>query len=378
MQSVEIEFSNIQSHEHTIFTLTPGLNFILADDNNVGKSTIFKVLSFVSRMPNVNLLEANELLRVNSNRGYASFKYEDSHVVLWLIRDGGDRVRSFFEIYDGNTTMRELSCPAELLSALGIVVGTDGLPINIIDGDSVQLVVDDTVRNDQVFSQILIDKRVENIKDNALNLQRQVYQDLGIAMAQLQQAQNVLSSLTYNPTCDAFFGELKKITAACTILDSFELADISFPKLHSSMSQELESKLRAVSTTLHHLASMAEEIRPGSKSAERDIMVDTYLLSITTKVLRQLIEISQSTMKGVSTPPPAVAKRLASASRVISLLNFAIKQEKLTVSSVNRIEIYEMEYNRLTSRLNSECTTVECPVKGKVYYTDEKCLPFIN
>lgn len=58
VETVEIIFHNIQSHEHTEFCLKPGMNFILADDNNVGKSTIFKVLTRIAKAPTIDVPEA--------------------------------------------------------------------------------------------------------------------------------------------------------------------------------------------------------------------------------------------------------------------------------------------------------------------------------
>ena len=175
METVRFEFKNIQSHAFTQFTLGPGLNFILADDNNVGKSTIFKTLTLVSKMPNVSNEDLTELLRVGESSGYASFVFRDVRVTFWMFRQSSGSISSFFELAHGDEVpVRSLSCPKDLLEALDIVVGDDGQPINFNDADSVQLVVQDTSKNDEVLAKVLIDLRVEEIKEKSRRLFRQV------------------------------------------------------------------------------------------------------------------------------------------------------------------------------------------------------------
>lgn len=153
MKHIDIELVNIQSHEHTRFHLEPGLNFILAEDNNVGKSTIFKVIMFAMQLPKVDDVDANELIRGGCSSAKAMFTVEGVIYTMWLFRDGNQRARAFFEIKDPNgETTRSMNAPLDLKQAFDIVLSNDGKVVNFNDADSIQLVVQDTPKNDEVLS----------------------------------------------------------------------------------------------------------------------------------------------------------------------------------------------------------------------------------
>lgn len=375
MKNVTIEFSNIQSHEKTQFTLSPGLNFILADDNNVGKSTIFKILLYMAKMPKVDLAESNELLRVGCQQGYAAFAFDDWKVILWLIRDGPARVYSFFEIYPGaGSSIRETQCPKSLLEALDLVIGVDSLPINLTDADSVQLVVDDTPKNDQVFSQVLVDARVEEIKQNIVNLTRQVAQDYQVTRAQYEDAEKIVQGLSYNLEVDNFKREKAKLAVTCSFLD--EIGDIDLTPVDSGrlLTDEQLRKLSAMDEVLRAISDMPTAIfsvpNRDFKTQDRKLKACGELCSFCSDVATPLERLQRKT----SSLTNEVVSKLEQLLNLASLLQGIVKH-LLSIQTYNiRIEIFEQEERRVFEQLQLACPKVNCPIKGEVYYSEHECV----
>lgn len=372
MKDVTIEFSNIQSHEHTQFVLQPGLNFILADDNNVGKSTIFKVLNLMVRVPNVNYRELSEILRTGSDIGYASFRFEGGHVIFWLVRDDAEKVRSFFETRaDDGGTYRTAQCPQGLLQALDIIVGDDGLPINFNDADSVQLIVQDTPKNDAVLARVLIDERVENVRNNARELDRVILQDHKITQTRYNDTQRMLSTLTFNDAVDEFNGELNSLLALTRVTDQL-IQDCKFSdypqetldKHEEVMLQSIVEVLRGV----ENIESCAGEV-PSTEEVDK-------LLSCL-QVLGALQQADFSCFQRVGVTG-VVLDKMEHALGVLQQLQQIEIAARSAHNAQRQLEKTEAEILNITADFNREVPTVVCPVKGKVYYTDEECVPCVD
>ena len=358
----------------TSFSLQPGLNFILADDNNVGKSTIFKILTFAARMPNVSNEDALEILRVQEDRGYASFKFDDDHVILWLFRESANKVRFFFEQKDilGNST-RSLACPQKLLDALDIVRGDDGIPINFNDADSVQLVVQDTAKNDEVLSRVLVDLRVEDVRKNLQQLSKQIVQDYRYIKSKHDDTTHTLSSLHYNDAVDNFKDEEDTLNCAVRIMDTLDAgcnftcdeAEVIVPEAEIealTIASGILDKLEGI-----NIVQLEQGRRidiKGIPSIERAMQLYDLLDSIDCPVLSKLDSI----------PPQALSNAALAVKVLNNLVAASISLDKVYTLS-KQDEQLSRELTSLKQELDSTYYKIQCPVKGDVYFSDEGCIP---
>lgn len=369
VKSVQIEFKNIQSHQHTAFSLEPGLNFILADDNNVGKSTIFKALLFLVKMPKITNDDAIEILRVGSQQGYMSFKFDNHHIVLWLFREDGDRVRVFFEDRTDGGSTRCVNCPDCLLEALDIVKGEDGEAINFNDADSVQLIVQDTPKNDKILSRVLTDLRVDAVKKNSQALRQQIIQDYRLIYDRHAQTRNILSSLVYNEFVDMFNAEKELLQVAVKVLDLMDVECV-FEKESQVSIEDIEQACRA-QEIYNSLSSVGlDEVRGTFEIPEQEeLQLDSAL-----RVMEILSKIDVLALKSV---PVISAQKIDNLGRllvVLGKLTVAADASRTVASSTSSLEALEVERQRITELLERNCQKVICPVKGEVFYSGKECI----
>lgn len=373
MKQVDIEFVNIQSHEHTKFQLRPGLNFILADDNNVGKSTIFKVITCAMQLPNVPSADLAELVRGGTRNAMAAFTVEDTTYIFWIFCEPGRAAHAFFEIKtpDGTTT-RSMSAPAELRSALDIVTSPDGHMVNFIDADSVQLVVQDTPKNDEVLSQVLIDLRVDNIKANIVRLNQQIQQDYRMVKSKYDDTTHLLSTLHYVDTVDAFKDENVTLSAACRVADAIEELCSVLTDLPLIPEQLNVSALKRALQVYEGLSSLEAERSPILDAISPDLFVH---FNACLEMLTRL----ECARDSLSTPAPKIkAKQLANAKiglAVLDRLQKAWGSLRFADSALQEIQTLAKERESVLSELQSKTQRVTCPIRGEVFYSDEKCVP---
>lgn len=368
LKNVEFEFRNIQSHEATTFSLHPGLNFILADDNNVGKSTIFKALTIIVRMPKVSSDDLKELLRVNETRGYVSLKFDNVQVVFWMIRDG-DRVNAFFENHlESGEVIRLSSCPQCVLDALDIVVGRDGLPINFNDADSVQLIVQDTTKNDEVLSKVLIDLDVEHVKLNLETLDRQVVQDYNILRAKYDTNTHILSNMTYRDSADRFFQEKHFLQTLVSVVDAFE-------EVCGGL-DNLSVKNLEVAETIYQVNDMLQMIHDTTFPCEICTSETINELQLVSTVLYYL-DIITNELKRVGFRPIEARKvfDIRCASDALSALSRASMECERCDYAQRTYYKLQSELEVVKKELQDRYAIVKCPVLGDVYFGEEKCIP---
>ena len=372
MKHIDLEFVNIQSHEHTKFHLGPGLNFILADDNNVGKSTIFKVILFAMQMPKVSSDDANVLIRGGCTSAKAVFTVEQTIYTLWLFRDGPRQVRAFFETRDPDgATTRSTSAPQDLKDAFDIVISNDGKVINFNDADSIQLVVEDTPKNDEVLAKVLIDLRVENIKTNAGRLLQETATDLRIAKARADDAARVLSTMHYCHQVADFKQMYPMLEAACAILDATLEPCSKLEEQKPQIDMEQVECLDAVVSLLGPLSDLVEastRVSPKCISTLKDVEAALTIVPVLEQVAscmrpKPVEDLSEkiADVEAALDVADALTKGLAAMSRVFN--------------SRSRIQSLNKEMDSLKEKIARQAPRVECPIKGEVYYTYEECIP---
>lgn len=371
MKDVSFVFHNIQSHAHTEFSLHPGLNFILANDNNVGKSTIFKAITFAVRMPRYSYEEANELLRVGTSQGYMSASFDSKQVVLWFFREAKDKIKVFFEIKsEGGTSTRSLDCPKDFLDALDIVKGTDGQAINFNDADSVQLIVQDTPKNDEVLARVLVDVRVENIKLNSQRLAKEVQADYRVVQEKYDYTTQTLASLTFNDSVAAFNEEKSQLMAMTAFADAMEGKTdfLTAPKVITIMQLEQDSAIASFASAIPDFKMVEDTLLTSYKEESPQLHSMLDLL----ENLQQLgfLQADTGAVKGLL--------QLRTAAKVAQALTILTKAMYAGLSAQDNVATFKhnkIEMTQIRNEIERRCTVVQCPVKGEVYYSEQECIP---
>lgn len=372
MKHVDIEFINIQSHEHTKFHLGPGLNFILAEDNNVGKSTIFKVLMCAMRLPQIDAVDPNELIRGGCSMAKAIFSFDNVTHTLWMFREPRGTARTFFETVDADgTTTRSLSAPADLVDAFDIVKSEDGKVINFNDADSVQLVVEDTPKNDEVLSKVLIEMRVETIKENAIRLSREIAQDYKVVFGKNDMAKRSLEQMHYCSAVPTFKEEYDILRAGCSVLDLIEAPAQELLKLPPAPDVATLNQVETALYTVERLVRVPVITAPTKQ-------VDMNALDETFRSLDVLVALSK-VQDSVCAPIPAKAlTNLTTTEHAVSVLQSvsnALAAMSRAFNSGARADSIHREIQEIKKDIAEACPRVQCPIKGEVFYTDEKCIP---
>lgn len=372
MKHVDIEFVNIQSHEHTRFSLEPGLNFILAEDNNVGKSTIFKVLMCAMQWPKVDSVTPNELVRGGCSSAHATFTVDGTAYTFWLFREG-TQSRAFFETrYSDGTISRSNEAPAGLRDAFDVVLGDDGQVLNFNDADSVQLIVQDTTKNDEVLARVLVDVNVETIKENSMKLASQVQQDYKLLQARHESAAYAVSTMHYCDAVDMFKSEYPSLESTSRVLDTIETPCVALRTIPAPPDMKSIGQVQSALTLCEelHEISRLEAKRVGSVKEEE---LNECAAAIKAHgVLSELVHNVPDRQIGT------IGSELTEVSRALSVLfkltdilaKMANAANAAARSVTNNKEIKELE-----TELAASCVKVICPVKGEVLFTDEKCIP---
>lgn len=366
MKEVAIIFANLQSHELTRFSLKPGINFILAEDNNVGKSTIFKVLQAVARAPASNGVKIDRLIRTGTDKAYAAFSFDNEKVVAWFLRGntpGASKV--FFEHVDSSGgTSRYVTCPACLLDALGIVLGPNDDVVNFNDADSVQLISRNTVEADAIISRVMQDDRIEHVKQNMYRFSKDLVVDDKDLTARCDTSERLLTTMTYIDSVDEFNERQSVLESLCRVCDA--VADISFE--HPAVPAENVLHIVGLLTSL--CTGLQEYVQVSSRAI--------HDLPETIRATGDVIGCLRS-VDWMKLQPPVTTSadldrmgQLYRVARQLSIVHGCCD----TMQSISRsLQTKERELMELSDTLASMSRDVVCPIKGRVYYTDEKCIP---
>lgn len=393
MTEVEIQFSNIQSHEFTNFKIKPGMNFIISQSNNVGKSTIFITLSTIAKMPNTSLDDFSDLLRDNANLGYAMFKYqiaeEHEKVILWLSRDG-EHVRGFIEHYLGEVPMRLVAPPSSFYHALGIRRLVNGDALNIIDANSTQLFVDAGRTSDAIIEEILLDRDVEHIKENLDTLTKTAVSNIKDFNFNLSFTLDALNNCTYNDNVDLFFDEISYLEKLAKAADDLqELGKITnSPNLLDKISlEDFNRDMVAVETAI----SLEPLTKLDFKTINQNIDIETFIqfknifefmyslnqVINSTSVIEHCNNTLNVDIKGKKTYIMEVMLNIQQTLTMLKqLLNAVICCSEIVKIETELQRLYKEKFE-VENYLKSNFKVVNCPVRGEVYY-GEKCIPCNN
>lgn len=371
MKEVSITFNNIQSHENTHFVLKPGLNFILGEGNNIGKSAIFNVLIDIAS----NNRSPNWLSRIVRNGTYhasATFEFDSDgareRVVAWFhITKPGCASLFFEQSFDGGTPVRLTACPQSLIDALGLAVVPEQGLINFNSADSTQLLSKSTNESDSIISHIMTDSRVETMKTNAAALSRDVVTDYRILNGRIDATNEILKTMEYNPAVDEFFDSYPFLQAAAEVADAVPrelLEQIKPGKALDLDALEKLSVMWAVASSLQHVVDMPPE-------------VDTSPLE-RAAIIKSILEVVEpADLKMLKKPAPDIMElnRIRTIYSVSKSVEAIVSQLELLKEYDQQLRTLSEEKAHIMTYLRENTEKVVCPVKGEVLFTNENCIP---
>lgn len=363
MKPVDIIFKNIQSHQLTHFSLEPGVNFILADDNNVGKSTIFNVLTTIASAPKNKPDTLKHFVRTGCTEAFAQFKFESQSVVACFTAYPGESAKLFFQYIDENgDTTRHSSCPPALLDALGISVGSDGVVLNFNNADSVQLISKTSTEADAVITNVMLDPTVETIKQNMVQLYRDINIDINSMEKEVTLMKSMLEGMTYVNEVDTYFEELPSLSVLC------RLCDVNFGVVSGSNRETPSADQLKVLLGLLDTAQVLQSVTQwrdieAPKGADLLLRFAEGFVGSDFSVMSRSINTNDlNTINTLTRVTGGILSAMLAAERVVSL---GRSNDKATE-----------EIEAVKKAMASVSQIVECPMKGKVFYTNEECVPF--
>ena len=365
MTSVALTFCNIQSHKFTQFTIEPGVNFILSTQNNAGKSTIFDTLRTIVSAPNVTSGKIDKLIRNDSVKAYVSATYtveeeKEETVIAWFIRgeQGREASKLFFEYRVDGLVSRHVECPKNLVDALGIVRDKEGFALNFNDADSVQLIAKSSVTADSIITRVMLDESVEQIKDNCRSLTKDISADYNDLKSRMDTSKNILCKLEYVPSVDEFEASREELYAFCkaadALLPALELDDSELPDV-----EELE--------LFHRVTNMMAPCM--DLPEENHDLSELELFMRVTNMLSPALELDDDCSSEDD------LNELKQWMGYANLFGNIYKQLVLFEKLTDEYNEAMGEVRKIKVEMARKLPVVQCPVKGDVYYTAEKCIP---
>lgn len=359
MKTVSVELHNIQSHALTRFKLSPGLTFIISDGNNVGKSTIFRVLDILPEAGYAPQEDLSDLLRGGETSGYACFSFDDIRVVLWLVRQSPTNVVAFFDTtIDGEET-RTYKAPDILLEALDLVYSPENKSVvNIVESDKTQFIVDKGAESDNIVSAAMIDDAVENAKLHLSEFKKTLQSDEKMFQHDYDLVCQDLQRLSYNHEAQSYFDELPLLESIANLLDTgvkpftngFSYDDIDTIRLAYFVWEGL-SNINAMDTVI-----MSE--------------TDKSLIGLSWELLQSLSSLAELKPLPASTE---IVSKFYRAESTLSILRSLLSILNGLSSIEKDLSIQQYQLDNLKQDL-SELPLVTCPIKGRVRYSEQGCI----
>ena len=371
MKEVSIQFSNIQSHEDTRFVLKPGLNCILGEGNNIGKSAIFNLL-----MDMANNYKSPgwiaRLIRNGTNRAFAAFDFDTDgqreRVVVWLQLTKPGAATMFFEqSFDGGEPVRLTDCPQSLLDALGIAVTPDSGIINFNSADSTQLLSKASSESDAVISHVMMDERTERLKEQAADLSRTVVSDYRDLYSKVEAMHGILSSMSYNQVVDEFYAREEWLSSAVAVADAVPKEDMDVLAKTSATAEKDSEAIESLFNVLFALEPACD--MPECKGE------DYLRVAGSAKAILEVV--TPEDLKELRRPIPKEhdLNNILRIYKVAKKLREILDLVREFVEAGSAIASLEEDMTKITEELRVNTERVMCPVKGEVLFSSEYCIP---
>ena len=362
MQEVKICLQNFQSHRSTIFTLTPGLQVIWAKGNNVGKSSIFRALECLVRVQRYKGQKIKSLIRWGTDVAKIICEYNGMTTELRLFRRNTTAGYLFVHTEDGFRTEME-SAPKCLLDALDILYDQDvDHVLNVLEADKVQLIVDETTITDSIMSTIFFDSTVDTVKENSNRLMGILNEDYNFYCYKKTLAEENIGHKEYNTNVDSFRDEkdfLFRLATALEIVPNYSFLD--------NKSDTDLTNLQSIHTSLvalENILALLKKVHEGKVCI--DIAMFHKYLDICVCLQRVLDNANGLEKADIPQKLPDVLRNMVMLCSTLSRLD-SLREEESNLTE---------ELSHIQEKLDKAGRIVICPVKGRVVYSNEKCLPY--
>lgn len=358
MKEVKLFLTNIQSHKNTCITLKPGLTLLVAKDNNVGKSTIMRVLDIIAQIHHLKAEDIRPMLRYGAEEGIIHCEFDNQIVELHIFLSNTTVKYYFLHQKDGVVTQHD-KAPKELIQALNLIAPDDiEQTLNIIEADKYQVIIDEGNVNDSVISFLFTDQMVEHMKENAVILSNLLSNDEKFYSLSFSKEKEKLGTLAFNPYAEQFFADKEMLFLISRFVDALpNYQYLRKAAVHSYPLKRLEQTLHFM-----ELLQSLEISKLSSKKVEYLITI-SHLITILER-LQKTSTITQYQSNHLT--------RLLSC--VQTLDDFTVLLKQYWALAKDTQELLSNK-SQLLQQLSKSYRTVVCPVKGEVIYHEKGCLP---
>lgn len=357
MKEVKLFLTNIQSHKNTCITLKPGLTLLVAKDNNVGKSTIMRVLDLIAQIHHLKSEDIRPMLRYGVEEGIIHCEFENQIVELHIFLSNTTVKYYFLHQKDGIVTQHD-KAPKELIQALNLIAPDDiEQTLNIIEADKYQVIIDEGNVNDSVISFLFTDQMVEHMKENAVIFSTLLSNDEKFYSLSFSKEKEKLSTLAFNPYAEQFHANKQILFLISKFVDALP----NYQYLRKATVHTFP--LKRLEQTLHfmELLKSIEVSQLSSKKVE-------YLLKISHLII--ILEHLQQTSTITQYQSNHLTRLLYYAQ---ALFDFTALLKQYWALNNETRELLSNK-SQLLEQLSQSYKTVLCPVKGEVIYHEKGCL----
>lgn len=369
MKCVKITFIDFQSYKDTKFSLYPGLNVIWSKGNNVGKSSIIRALEAITRIHKYSGQQIKDLIRWGQPVAYIVCEYDNCRTELKLFLRNSTASYSFSH-YEDDDFIEMDRAPKVLLDALSIFYDEEiDYILNIIEADKVQVIVDETSLTEGIMSSILFDAKLEEIKENADALCRKINDDYSFYSYNLNLNKKNLEGKSYNTIVDTFNSEKNILYLLSDIIDTFP----NYSQLKNFVNLDLQQP----NIILNNIVLLDYIYKKIQLLENPSVSINTELLNILLvlyKNIKILYVFYSSKIAKETFNLHILSLSLQYLTYINKLLNLIVSYTNTTVSLDSISNLIKEKRNKLLQLGD----IINCPIKGKVVYSDEKCIPYIE
>lgn len=396
---IKISLSNFQSHHNTSFKLSKGVNIIWSDWNNVGKSTIFRALDVLVRASKYTGQELKELIRWGKSEASIICEYDNNIVELLIFIRNTTASYKFIHTIDNNS-IELTNAPNSLITKLDLLYDEkfDNV-INIIEADKTQLVVQESNLTDGIMSTIFFDDRLEFMKENTSNFNKVLDENLAFYKHNKNALSRSISNQQLDTSVDMYNSDkplLEKLVLICDCVSNYKNL-----RIRNITDIERDTKLLTVLTSLCHVHRIINATGDCVSPKEFRKLQIVYKICTLNNIMETLVKmrmlkefkvyaITHMTLTALMTlirfakllkvlrTVESELKTISNMYKYIMILNTlgtSIKNEKHLSKDILSVKL---AYKELCEYIEKQSLILECPVKGRVIYSDEKCIPYTD
>lgn len=368
-----IRLKNCQSWDDiTLNIATDTLNVIVAD-NGVGKSVLFKMLKLTANPNAYSKEERRDIIRYGEDCAQIVFAFDDGSVGCTFVYS--TRVVYYYKRSNASSFESFNSPPQELLDAIGLITNsTSKFVANILDTDQDLFLVESDSAGNIELLQKLADHPV--LKEVLLKVNDEI--DILTAKKhtvdiQMDTLERSLQDYTYVDT-DKLEVVINLAESEVCLLQELQNYKLSLEKIASALIDttdyynvlqqfDILQQLVVLRDNMHKLSFDSKDY--AFILSKISVILELCTISDRIKVkIPESIDFSQK------------IQLLDCLLELIEQLSKIQENNTIVVSCKEDIDILQKDISYIKGEIDSSGLVMNCPVKGKVIYTDEKCIPY--